>query len=56
MANVLLCGSLMNVLDNIGIKPTLIGRQTARVLAPMIKDIAQNMQKQNRLQKHGISL
>ncbi|WXG42206.1 MAG: hypothetical protein WED07_15815 [Candidatus Freyarchaeum deiterrae] len=41
IANVLLCGSLLSALDKIGIKPTLIGRQTARVLAPMIKDIAQ---------------
>jgi hypothetical protein len=41
MAEVLLVGSLLSALDKIGIKPTLIGRQTARVLAPMINDIAQ---------------
>ncbi|WXG42208.1 MAG: hypothetical protein WED07_15825 [Candidatus Freyarchaeum deiterrae] len=41
VGNFLVYGSLLNALDKIGIKPTLIGRQTARVLAPTLKDIYQ---------------
>ena len=41
IANTSVYGSLMNALDKIGIKPTLIGRQTARVLAPTLKGIWQ---------------
>ncbi len=41
IANTSVYGSLMNALDSIGIKPTLIGRQTSRVLAPMLKGIYQ---------------
>ncbi len=41
VANFLVFGSLLNALDKIGLKPTLIGRQTARVLAPTLKDVYQ---------------
>ncbi|WXG42205.1 MAG: hypothetical protein WED07_15810 [Candidatus Freyarchaeum deiterrae] len=40
IANVLLYGSVLSALDKIGIKPTLIGRQTARVLTPMVNGIS----------------
>ena len=45
MANVLVYGSLLYVLDKVGVKPALIGRQTARVLAPMFKNISQKYAK-----------
>lgn len=51
MANVLLCGSLLIALDKIGIKPALLGRQTARVLAPMMSDIAKNYAKREEVAK-----
>jgi hypothetical protein len=40
IANVLLYGSVLSALDKIGIKPTLIGRQTSRILAPIVNDIS----------------
>lgn len=51
MANVLLCGSLLIALDKMGIKPALLGRQTARVLTPMMSDIAKNFAKRGEVAK-----
>ncbi|WXG42207.1 MAG: hypothetical protein WED07_15820 [Candidatus Freyarchaeum deiterrae] len=45
MANVLVYGSLLHVLDEVGVKPALIGRQIARVLAPMFKNFSQKYAK-----------
>ena len=36
----LIFGTLMSALDNMGISPVLIARQTARILTPIIKDIS----------------
>lgn len=42
MANVSVCGSLLIALDRMRIKPALIGRQTARILIPIMNKIAKN--------------